>query len=110
MVTVTDPPPPGTTADPLLLVTPVFTVTCSVAPPHAAGRTPTVTLLTVLAVRFWSTERPALVHRGVAAVAAPREPDARLSDAAAPTTAPVAVTRITTSTLRNMVIWRCPLR
>ncbi len=64
-----------------------------------------MTLITVPTERFWSRVSPAVVHRGVAVVAAPIVSDAKLSDAAAPTAAPVAVTRITATIRRKVFIW-----
>ena len=102
-VTVTDPPPAGTAADPDAFTVPLLTVTWSVAVPHAAGRPPTVTLMTVPADRFWKTVSPAAVHRGVATWAVPRESEVTASDAAAPALAPVALRSRSPRSRRN--IW-----
>ena len=72
-VTVTEPPPLGTVALPLLDVRRLFTVTWSVALPQPDGRLLTVTLMTVAAERFWITPSPAAVQRGVPIAAMPMD-------------------------------------
>ncbi len=49
-----------------------------------------MTLITVAPDRFWNTVSPAVVQRGVAAVAAPSVFEEKLTDAAAPRTALIA--------------------
>src|SRR5215212_2291372 len=91
-VAVTEPPPAGTVAEPLAFVVPLLTVTWRVAPAHAAGRLPTVTLTTIPDERFCNTDRPAFVHLGVAVRAAPSDADDSTTDAARPVTRPPATT------------------
>ncbi len=67
----TVPPPAGTVAEPLLLVVPLLTVSCSVAPPHVAGRTPTAALVQLAPTKVGVTLSPAAVQRGGAASLAP---------------------------------------
>jgi hypothetical protein len=59
-----------------------------------------VTLTTVPADRFWNTVSPAEVHRGVAALAAPRVSDEKATDAAAPKT-PLAAPMRTSPMIRH---------
>src|SRR5207253_1979718 len=86
--------------EPPLLVTPLFTVTCRVAPPHAAGRPETATLTTVARARLSSTLSPAAVQRGTVIVDAPRESDEVAAEAADPITAQARV-RIPSPTARR---------
>jgi hypothetical protein len=102
-VTVTLPPPAGTLPDPLESVDPLLSVTWIVAPPQLAGRLPTVTLTTLLADRFWSTESPALVQRGTGCRAAPTLLDANESDAADPTARPTRPAAVSVSIRRRII-------
>ena len=95
------PPPPGTVVEPLELTLPLFTVAWARAPPHDAGRPATVTLTTVPTDRFWKIVRPAVVQRGVAAVAAPSDFVKSEIDAAAPKTVVARPSRATLATRRK---------
>src|SRR5438094_7017578 len=101
-VTVTVPPPAGMAMEPLLLVSPLFTVICRVAPPQVAGIPETATLETVAAVRLFRTPRPAVVQRGTAMVAAPSDPDEIATDAAEPMTAAASVNAPSPMARRHM--------
>src|SRR5690349_2351885 len=89
-VTLTEPPPAATVVLPLLEVVPLLRVACNVAPPQADGTPLTGTLTTLEPDRTWSTPRPAAVHRGAVALAAPSEPPPSDSDAASATPTVVA--------------------
>ena len=110
-VTVTEPPPLGTAALPLLDVRRLLTVTWSVALPQPDGRLLTVTLMTVAAERFWITPSPAAVQRGVPIAAMPNDWLVAASDAANAAAPPAARRTATRMVLRGRTIscsWKCP--
>jgi len=106
-VTVTEPPPAGTVAEPLPVVAPAVTLTRSVAPAHPAGIDPTVTDATLDPDRFCSTLNPVFVQRPVDADPAPTDALENEIDAAnataAPTTMPTPAAETTVRSQRMAV-------
>src|SRR5207302_11380902 len=82
--TVIDPPPAGTTPEPLEMATPLLTFTERVPPAQLAEMPPTVTLDTLAPEITGTMVTPSVSHRGTAAEFPPRVFEATAGLAAKP--------------------------